>query len=175
MREKKLTERDVAALTAFQEIYGEFFSTWKVWENSECDDTVADRLLPMTATLEGRYEALLVMLCSDRILSDDDTRVLGAMRQGLQQLRNAIEDRTYLAWWSSEAESYRSLKLLASHVAVLLRPRVIGWAGRSPDRPNATAATRALWAATSNEFEVSWVKAAQSLDPEVDGAEEPKQ
>lgn len=51
-REKKLTERDVAALTTFQEIYGEFFATWKMWGNSKRDQETKARLLPMAAKLE---------------------------------------------------------------------------------------------------------------------------
>ena len=162
-REKKLTERDVAALSTFQELYGEFFATWKTWGNSARDDETTNRLLPLASKLEGRYEALLVMVCSDRILSDADTLALGAMRQGFQQLREAMKQRKNVDWWSSEDESYRAFKLLATHVAVLLRPRTMRWAGQSPDRPSAARATEALLVATSNQFEISWVKVARSL------------
>ena len=57
-REKKLTERDVAALTSFQEIYGEFYSVWKEWGNSARDPATATRLLALAARVEGKYEAL---------------------------------------------------------------------------------------------------------------------
>lgn len=103
------------------------------------------------------------MVCSDRILSDDNMRALGAMRQGLQQLRDAIKRGINIDWWSSEDESYQAFKLLAIQVAVLLRPRTMRWAGQSPDRPSAASAAQALRAATSNQFETSWVKVAQSL------------
>ncbi len=174
LEREKLTERDVAALSTFQELYGEFFSTWKMWGNSALADKTRDQLLSLAAKLEGRYEALLVMVCSDRLLSDDDTRALGAMRQGLQQLREAIKQRRNIDWWSSEDESYRAFKLLAIHVAVLLRPRTMRWAGRSPDRPNAAVATESLRAVTSNEFEHSWVKVAQSLAAAEGGADYPE-
>ena len=162
-REKKLTERDVNALTTFQELYGTFFAVWKEWGNSSHDDAVAARLLPAAAGVEGRYEALLVLLCSERSLGEEDRLVLGALRQGLQQLREAIKAGQDINWWSSENQSYRALKALTAHVAVLLRPRAMGWAGRAPHRPNPNEATQAFMAVTANKFEASWVEIGESL------------
>ena len=162
-REKKLTERDVAALTSFQEIYGEFYSVWKEWGNSARDPATATRLLALAARVEGKYEALLVMLCGDRVLSLADRRALGALRQGIQQLRDAIKAREYLDWWSSDDARYRAFKTLTAHVAVILRPRVMRWAGQAPARPSAVEASEALLAVTSNAFEETWVAVAESM------------
>lgn len=168
-REKKFTERDVAALTAFQELYGEFFALWKEWGNSPKDSASVARLLPGAAKVEGRYEALLVMLCADRVLSDDDRRALGALRQGLQQLREAIKKEENVDWWSPDDRHYRALKWLTAHAAVLLRPRAMGWAGQAPSRPTATDAAGALLAVTSNDFKGSWADTAYSLGlPDLD-------
>lgn len=169
-REKKFTERDVAALTAFQELYGEFFALWKEWGNSPKDSVSAARLLPGAAKVEGRYEALLVMLCADRVLSDDDRRALGALRQGLQQLREAIKKGENVDWWSPDDRHYRALKWLTAHAAVLLRPRAMGWAGQAPSsRPTATDAAGALLAVTSNDFKGSWADTAYFLGlPDLD-------
>lgn len=162
-REKKLTERDVNALTTFQELYGTFFAVWKEWGNSQRDEATAARLLTAAAGVEGRYEALLVLLCSERTLRERDRLALGALRQGLQQLREAIKVRGNVDWWSSEDRSYRALKCLTAQVAVLLRPRAMGWAGRAPRRPDADEAARAFMDVTVNTFESNWVEVGESL------------
>ena len=162
-REKKLTERDVNALTTFQELYGTFFAVWKEWGNSPHNDETAARLLPAAAGVEGRYEALLVLVCSERSLTREDRLALGALRQGLQQLREAIKARGNIQWWSSEDRSYRALKTLTTRVAVLLRPRAMGWAGRAPRRPDASEAASAFMDVTVNRFETNWVEVAEAL------------
>jgi hypothetical protein len=157
-REKKLTERDVAALTSFEAIYGDFFAIWKVWGNSPRDVATRDRLLPEAARIEGRFEALLVMICGERQLSESQLETLGAYRQGLQQLREAMKAEQPLGWWSSNAPEYRAFKVLAGGVTVLLRPRVMGWAGRTDPRPTYEETAAALLSVTSNRFEGgNWV------------------
>lgn len=156
-REKKLTERDVAALTSFQATYGAFFAAWKQWGNSNHDEDAAQRLLPLAAKVEGDYEALVVMLCADRVLTQDERQALGALRQGFQQLRQAIKGRTDINWWSSNDPRYQMLKRLTAQIAVILRPRTIRWAGRAPIRPDATEAAEALLEVTSNKYEKQWM------------------
>lgn len=167
-REKKLTERDVAAQTSFQATYGEFFSVWKQWGNSSRDAETARRLLPLAAQVEGNYEALLVMVCGDRKLSEDDRRALGSLRQGFQQLRNAIKSQENVEWWHSGDPQYRALKVLTAQVVVLLRPRTMRWGGRAPARPGPTEAASAFLEVTSNRFEFQWVDAGKA-----DGAVRP--
>lgn len=162
-REKKLTERDVTALTTFQELYGTFFAVWKQWANSPRDDETVARLLPAAAGVEGRYEALLVLLCSERSLGESDRSALGALRQGFQQLREAIKAQKNLEWSRSDDRSYGALKSLTAHVGVILRPRVMGWAGRSPKRPGANEAALAFIEVTDNRFEKDWVEVGVAL------------
>lgn len=164
-REKKLTERDVAAQTTFQATYGDFFSVWKQWGNSGRDEVAVARLLPLAAQVEGNFEALLVMVCGDRVLSEDDQRALGSLRQGFQQLRNAIATQKNVEWWSSEDRSYRAMKVLTAQVVVILRPRTMRWGGRGPVRPDRIEAAEALLEVTSNKYEGQWVNAAEALVP----------
>jgi hypothetical protein len=161
-----MTERDVNALTTFQEVYGLFFAAWKEWGNSLHDEETSARLLPAAAGVEGRYEALLILVCSERRLSERDRLALGALRQGFQQLREAIKRRDNVQWWSANDESYRALKSLTAYVAVLLRPRAMGWAGRAPSRPEASEAAEAFLAVTANTFEANWVEVGASLNRE---------
>lgn len=166
-REKKLTERDVNALTTFQELYGDFYSCWKQWGNLPKSSDNSERLLSAAAAVEGKYEALLVLVCSERPLSERDRLALGALRQGIQQLRDSIKVGENLDWWSSEDRSYVALKSLAGYVAVLLRPRAMGLAGTSPQRPTAAEAGAALITVTSNRFEEDWVNSAEALGIQV--------
>lgn len=162
-REKKLTERDVAAQTEFQSIYGEFFSVWKQWANAPKNVDTATRLLPLAARVEGRYEALLVMVCADRMLTEQDKRVLGSLRQGFQQLRESMKRGTDLEWSSSKDRHYEALKVLTARVAVILRPRSMRWGGRGPARPGHAEAAGALLEVTSNEHETHWAEADEGL------------
>lgn len=162
-REKKFTERDVEALTTFDGVYGEFFAAWKEWGNSPKDEATVLRILPMACQVEGRYEALLIMLCSDRVLSQDELSAMGALRQGLQQLREAIKERRNVDWWDPSDRHYEALKFLAAYVAVTLRPRTMGWAGRTPTRPGPAKAANALLTVTSFQAEDAWVDTAERL------------
>lgn len=165
-RDKKLTERDIAALNTYYDLYGEFFATWKEWSASAKDEEAWRHALTRAAGVEGKYESLLVMMCSSRVLSEQDAEALGAFRQALQQLRGAVKRRENLEWWASEIDEYLSFKTLAARVADLLQPRTIGWAGRAPKRPDPATASRSLVEVTSNKYEARWVEVAMALGEE---------
>lgn len=163
-REKKVTERDSAALTSFQETYGKFFSAWKQWSASDKGRDAKTKLLAEAAEIEGRFEALLVMVCSERCLTGKERDILGAMRQGFQQLREAIKLGQNVEWRGAEVTPYVAFKSLSVYVAVMLSPRVVGWAGRSPRRPTAAEAASAILHVTANRFEYSWADIGKALE-----------
>ena len=154
---QKRRESALVLGTEFSELYGEFFSVWKLW-NAARDD--AERgapsdqrwsLLERAAAAEGRMEALVVTLAAEQRLSARDVEVLAKFRQGYQRLRETIRDGQRLPWHSSEHREYVAFKLLAVECAAL-----ISHAGNR--RPSATQAQESLRRITSNQWERCWTE-----------------
>jgi hypothetical protein len=162
---KRRRETDLAAAEEFQRLYGEIFAVWKIWNaiperKIEIKDSAEARwdCLKRTADIEGRVEALLAKISAERELSPKDKAALGAVRQGFQSLRNAIEKDEPLPWWGSEVEPYAAFKDLAVYTSGLLSASSIS--KRNPSRDDAAKTFRQI---TSNKHEKSWVQTAQDL------------
>jgi hypothetical protein len=148
---RRRREADLAALAAFYRLYGEFFSTWKLWAaHTRFGSTVASppdvqwSLLHRAEEAEGGFEALLIKLAAERGLQPHDVRLLGCFREAYQTLRETIRENKVLGWIATRPVAgaatpranynpptanqgfieYRAFKALAEYVAVLLeRPR----------------------------------------------------
>jgi hypothetical protein len=141
---KRRREADLAALAEFYRLYGDFFTTWKLWNTrKKYADSVASpedtqwALLQRAEDAEGGFEALLVKLVAERELGTRDIVLLGCFREGYQTLRETIRTNKALGWWASAKgttsqpdyepddrwtgfQQYRAFKGLAEHFAVQL-------------------------------------------------------
>ncbi|MGW0586376.1 hypothetical protein [Streptosporangium sp. NPDC002607] len=166
---KKRRELDLLALGTFYEAYGQFCAIWKLWGGTPNslmeDDQFRADVLKQAAEVEGKVEALLVRLASERSLSERECVLLGCFRQGFQSLRKSIQrkdplrSRIYRAggpeitaypWTSSDAPPYLAFKALAGFAADLMSRN-----SRSNIEPG--AASIALRQITSNDLERTWV------------------
>ena len=138
------------------EIYGQFFSNWKLWNYfidshpEERDDRFHD-IFRTAAEAEGKMEALLVTLCAELRLEPNEAWSLGRFRQGYQSLREGIRDGKRLEWISSEHEQYLAFKRLAVSVATLAA--LERHERLSPAPPEAINQIRMV---TSNKWEDTW-------------------
>lgn len=130
---RRRREGDLAALRAFYELYGKWFSTWKLWSSAkhygktvETPEHLQWRLLERAEEAEGGFEALLVKLVAERQLNETESQLLGCFREGYQMLRESIRENKHLDWWASPKHrgdgyaQYRSFKALTAYVAFLL-------------------------------------------------------
>lgn len=139
-------ERDLAAAAELYQVYGQFFATWKVWNDhlrnnappsasripqlGAPDDQRRSELLAQAAEAEGGFEALLVRLTLEHDLGDDQRAVLWCLRKASKQLRNSIRDGVQLLWWRDDSHgpgaghdgyrAYQAFKMLTSVVADML-------------------------------------------------------
>jgi len=124
---QKRKEYDLESARDFHQLYGEFFAIWKLWNYFIRD--IGEKalqggsrwdLLSRASQAEGKLESMLVRICCDRAVSDDEIEALGQFRQIYQQLREAIRDNKPLPWDSSEHDDYISFKQLAPKVASII-------------------------------------------------------
>jgi hypothetical protein len=156
---RRRRELDLTAVTQFYATYGEFFAIWKIWTTLPSrDDTVLvpaeqrRELLGRAASMEASLEALLIKLAVERKLENTDRRVLPCFREGVQCLRESIEDEVKIRvnrgqgarledWWAipgrgkaqdaaddGPGRAYRALKNLTGRVALI--------ATSAPERPS---------------------------------------
>jgi hypothetical protein len=160
-------ESGLAAAAEFQRLYGEFFAVWKVWNATmryrdqmppEPPDLVWN-LLSRAAAMEAGVEALLTQVSATHVLTEPEIAAFGALRQGFQQLRTAMQRRQMLDWWGSDVPDYLAFKDLATFASQFFgRPRTAAL-------PSGAAAANNFRAITSNRFERRWVAEAQRLFP----------
>ncbi len=107
--------------------------------------------------MEGRVEAILIRIASERRLSSRDIERLGLLRQAFQELRQAMREGRAMRWNYSEHPKYLELKRLAAYAASLSGDGL--WV-----RPTAEEAQAAVLAITANEHDARW----QALEPGVE-------
>lgn len=167
---KKRRTLELETLARFYSLYGEFFAVWKLWSvykksrylvGSERDPKEVWEILRRAAEVEGGFEAILVRLTQERVLSSSQVRDLARFREAYQCLRQAIRSNRTLDWWNKEHgdnghAQYATFKELASGVASILSAEP-GRVVRQPIRPTPNVAMRNLTAATdSSRFRQSW-------------------
>jgi hypothetical protein len=167
---KKRRTLELETLARFYSLYGEFFAVWKLWSvhkksrylaHHERDSKAVWELLRRAAEVEGGFEAILVRLTQERVLSRSQVTDLARFREAYQCLRQAIRSDRTLDWWNKEHgdsghAQYTAFKDLASGVASILSTEP-GRVVRRPVRPSPDAAMRNLTAATdSSRFRNSW-------------------
>jgi hypothetical protein len=153
---QKRRELQLDAVGELYGAYGEFYAIWKVW-NYRQKEGIPDpggELFSRAAAMEGRVEAILVRIATERRLGPADVERLGLLRQAFQELRDAIRDGRAIRWNYSEHPKYLELKRLAAYAASL------SGEGLWP-RPTSDEAQAALVAITSNEHDARW----RALEP----------
>lgn len=135
---KRRRESDLAALNDFYRAYGEFFTTWKLWDShKQSRERGYDlakpqpgfqwKMLEQAEEAESVFEALLIKIASERKLDERQKLLIRSFRQGYQSLRENIRENKALAWWATEPEGmperlegfrrYQAFKALAEYVA----------------------------------------------------------
>ena len=124
---RKYRELDVESLQEFYRLYGEFFALLKLWDawkrrgQAEATDEAAlQQILQRATDAEGRVEALLLKIASERHLDANQRDVLGAFRQGYQILRESMREDRAVEWNYANYEPYAAFKTLACVISNLL-------------------------------------------------------
>jgi hypothetical protein len=146
---QKRREQDLETARDFHLLYGEFFAVWKLWnyyhdaaEPKTFPDASRWALLDRACEAEGRFEAILVRLASNKELNDKDVEILGQFRQVYQTLRESIRDNIRLEWNHSTHPSY---VLFKSH-APLINSIIL-------NRRTGSARETSILKITSNQWE----------------------
>jgi hypothetical protein len=154
---QKRRELELAAVSEFYKLYGEFFAVWKLW-NEICiegsstkqiksfeEDSARWELLQRASSAEGVLESLFVKLASEKKLATNDIEILGRFRQAYKNLRKSISVNRKLDWMRSEHPGYLSFKRLAYLVAnIILSDTEVKFANTLED-------------ITSNIWEQNWI------------------
>ncbi len=124
---KKRQELDVAAAVVFQQLYGELKEVGRLWR--EFARQGSDKLSPppdirwillaRAAAAESKYEAVVIKLASERLLSTPQRKTLGQFRQGCQQLRQSIRNGMSVGW-SRFGDEYHLFNDLATEVTCMI-------------------------------------------------------
>jgi hypothetical protein len=124
---KRRTELDLDSLHGFYKLYGEFFALLKLWDcykrradGKPTEPAVLDRFLVRATDSEGRLEALLLKVSSERELGEAERDLFGAFRQGYQTLRESAREDLPVNWTGSNFAPYAAFKELASAISQLL-------------------------------------------------------
>jgi hypothetical protein len=140
---QKRREIELQTATGFYELYGEFVTVWRLWKTnhtepaSDARETRRRALLERATAAEGKLEAVLVRLASERRLDAGEVRDLGLYRQAFRRLRERIAADRALGWnWASP--EYALLKRLACRIAARVP------AAGSPRPPEPADAGRTL-------------------------------
>lgn len=158
---QKRKEIELNSLNQFYELYGEFFSIWKLWnwlkenkkENSPAYKEKHWELLNRACIAEAKVETILLKITSERYLSKEDITNLGRFRQAYQSLRKSIRHDSRIDWFYSEHPEYLSFKKLSVSVASLLRIDTIF----QEKLPNPKEGFKAFKKVTSNIWENNWL------------------
>jgi membrane protein implicated in regulation of membrane protease activity len=182
-------ERDLAAAARFHGAYGRWFATWKAWEEAWDRVTGKDATKPWPADgdersgradllkramdVEGEFEALLIKIVAERRLSEAEIDRLGRFREGYQNLRECIEERTRLPFRvqrvDEEVTAYAAFKGLSVEFAALLGGgseirRLHGWFSRRslPDAQEAFISVTS-WRSEKNDKTHWYCRARQPV------------
>ncbi len=124
--QKKRQELDIATVTQFHKLYGEFKEVSRLWRAFKYPERklVYPESMPMelqrrAAAAEGELEAIIVKLAAERRLDRDEKKTLGLFRQAYQKLREAIRgDEDFK--WTHETPEYKLYNDLASKTAYII-------------------------------------------------------
>jgi hypothetical protein len=124
---RKRQEIDVATAVQFQQLYGELKEVARLWRDVNKEDAAGLappsgyrwQLLANAIQAESKYEAVVIKLASERVLTIDERRTLGLFRQACQELRVSIR-RANKVSWSNLGPEYLLFNDLAADVTTLL-------------------------------------------------------
>jgi hypothetical protein len=154
---QKRRELELAAVSEFYKLYGEFFAVWKLWNELYPEGgsikqskpfeegSLRWELLRRASNAEGALESLFVKLASEKQLVKIDIEILGRFRHAYQNLRESISANQRLDWSHSEHPEYLTFKRLAYLVAnIILSDTKVRFSNTLED-------------ITSNVWEENWV------------------
>ncbi|MVN78321.1 hypothetical protein GO988_18480 [Hymenobacter sp. HMF4947] len=132
--QKKAREIDLALAMQFQQLFGEFKEIWRLWKVCvpktdtqlpvpptlpQAPPAIAWELLARASSAEGRVEAVLLKLATDRTLKASQLLTLGLFRQSFQVLRQGIRDGQSLDYGFRDRK-YRLFNQLGAQVAHII-------------------------------------------------------
>jgi hypothetical protein len=127
---KKRQELDIAVASQFQQLYGEAKEVGRLWrevtrqhdQHSQPISVPSDirwQLFSRAAAVEGKFEAVVIKLVTERPLKEEQVQSIGLFRQGCQELRESIrEDRSLAAM--RYGGGYTLFNNLAAEITCLL-------------------------------------------------------
>jgi hypothetical protein len=150
-RQKNARESDLTLNRQFQQLFGEFKEIWRLWKvyaptnlpkyaETQAPASITWELLARASSAEGRVEAMLLKLATDRTLTKDQLLTLGLFRQSFQALRQGIRDGQSLDYGFKDAK-YRLFNKLGAQVAHLI---VASPAGAHPSEAQAYQAFQTI-------------------------------
>jgi hypothetical protein len=121
---------NLALTKQFQQLFGEYKEIWRLWKvyapsqlpryaETQAPASITWELLARASSAEGRVEAVLLKLATDRTLTKDQLLTLGLFRQSFQVLRQGIRDGQSLDYGFKDAK-YRLFNKLGVQVAHLI-------------------------------------------------------
>lgn len=124
---KKRKELDIVTATQFQQLYGEYKEVWRLWKvfrnppdkRMTFPENTQWELLKRATSAESKFEAIIVKMATERVLTQTEARNIGLLRQGFQKLRESIRDGKYFDY-SHKTPEYILFNNLACEVATTI-------------------------------------------------------
>jgi hypothetical protein len=133
---QKQRELDFSTLEQFQQLYGEFFALYHLWDDFKgglfqgiegSSKEIAKDIIERAYNMEGKMEAVLTRIAAEKELSLSEIDSLGRCRQAFQRMRKHVSRDIPFNWNVDFHREYASLKIHAARVADIIlfgRPRV---------------------------------------------------
>jgi hypothetical protein len=154
---QKRRETDIDNVQQFYSLYGEFKEVSKNWrvikrnEDPKLSFPPDSRwsLLARSCAIEGKNEAIIVKLATERHLKEDASWYLGLFRQAVQQLRESIRDDVEIPF-ASRGTEYDFFNDLAAKVGTIICSSDVD---KTPNPESASQRLKAIANVRSPDFE----------------------
>ncbi len=127
---QKRKELQLTVASDFEEIYGKFYSIWKMWNYflahqmktiGKIEDlkTYFD-ILDRACDTNGRVEVIILKLASEFVLNEEEINIISTFRKSFRILRRSIRDQKEIPWNSSKHPDYVEFKHAASTISNII-------------------------------------------------------
>jgi tetratricopeptide (TPR) repeat protein len=124
---QKQKETEISISNELYTLYGNFFSMWKLWRYclTHKNDKTMEQIITDSYISEGKIEAILVKIATEKKLNYTQLEILGRFRQAYQRLRECIQAGKDLPWMSSDNSEYLTFKFLSYMVSCIVQSNII--------------------------------------------------
>ena len=124
---QKRKEQNLESVRALHDLYGEFKEVLKIWrvikdKEKPIHITPETRLdlLTRACAVEGKTEALVLRLASERKMDEGQPIQIGMFRQAIQSLRQSIRDDKTSPFGDRDKVEYSMMNELAAQVSAIV-------------------------------------------------------